>query len=126
MKSVGSRPLAVGMGLYAVLLAIAVLVLNVVNHPPVAVAVVVALVPPLAAVGGILGQRRAIKAREGVERVILTEATSMAFYLTTLTALAYGFLESWAGAPRLSMFWVYFFGMAAWALFSATMSRSYR
>ena len=126
MKSLGSRPLALGMGLYAFLLAIAVVVLNVVNHPPVALAVVIALLPPLAAVGGILGQRRAIRSREGVERVVLTEATSMAFFLTALTALTYGFLQSWAGAPQLSMLWVYFFAMAAWALSSVWLSRAYR
>ena len=126
MKSLGFRPLVVGMGLYAVLLAIAVVVLNVVKDPPMPVAITIALVPPLAAMAAILGQRKAIKASEGIERVVLTEATSMAFYLTTLTALAYGFLESWARAPHLSMLWVYFFGMAAWTVFSATMSRSYR
>ena len=43
-----------------------------------------------------------------------------------LSSLAYGFLESWAHAPRLSAFWVWFYGMAVWALVAAAMNRSYR
>src|SRR4051795_13060785 len=97
-----TRPLSIGMGIYAALLVVAVVVLNAVHHPPLALTVILAVLPPIAATGAILGQRRQVRSREGIERTVLTEATSLAFFATALSALAYGFLESWAGAPHLS------------------------
>jgi hypothetical protein len=125
-SAVVSRPLAIGMGIYAALLVSAVVVLNTVHHPPLALTVILAVLPPAAATAAILGQRRQIRGREGIERTVLTEATSLSFYATALSALAYGFLESWAGAPHLSMLWVYFYAMAVWALLSVLLGRSFR
>jgi hypothetical protein len=126
LRGNGVRPLVLGMTAYAVLLVIAVVVLNAIPHPPLAITVVLSLLPPCAAVAGVLGQRREIRAREGVERAVLIEATSLAFYVTAFAALTYGFLEAWAGAPRLSMFVVYIVAMAAWGVISIPMYRRYR
>jgi hypothetical protein len=126
LRATGVRPLALGMTAYTVLLLIAVVVLNAIEHPPLVLTVLLALIPPCAAVAGVLGQRREIRSWEGVERAVLTEATSLAFYVTAFAALTYGFLEAWAGAPRLSMFIVYIVAMGAWGLISFPMYRRYR
>jgi hypothetical protein len=126
LRGTGVRPLVLGMTAYAVLLVIAVVVLNTVQHPPPVLTVLLALIPPCAAIAGVLGQRREIRAREGVERAVLIEATSLAFYVTAFAALTYGLHKVWAGAPRLSMFVVYIVAMGAWGLISIPMYRRYR
>jgi len=57
----------------------------------------------------------------------LYEAASLAFFITVLSALAYGFLQAWAGVPQaLSGFWIYAFGMAVWGILSGVLARRYR
>jgi uncharacterized membrane protein len=126
MNRTGTKPLAIGMGAYVALLVGAVAVLNMVPHPALPLLVLLAVLPPMAAIAGVMGQRREIRAQDGVERLVLTEATSLAFYSTVTTALGYGFLEAWAGAPHLSMWWVWVYAMAAWGVSSTWLTRSYR
>jgi hypothetical protein len=84
-------------------------------------------VPPIAAVVYALAvQASGIRSREGIERSAYLESTSIAFVATMLSALTYGFLESWAGAPKLSAFWVWFYGMGLWAVVSTLWKRGYR
>jgi hypothetical protein len=70
---------------------------------------------------------RWVRRREGLERVVFHEAASLAFFVTMLSALSYGFLQAWTGVQgSLSGFYVYAFGMAAWAIISALVARRYR
>ena len=84
-------------------------------------------VPPIAAVVYALAvQASGIRRREGIERSAYLESTSIAFVATMLSALTYGFLESWAGAPKLSAFWFWFYGMGLWSVVSTLWKRGYR
>jgi hypothetical protein len=83
--------------------------------------------PPLAAVFAIGSQVRWVRRHAGLERVIVDEAASLAFFVTMLSALSYGFLQAWGGVQEsLSGFYVYAFGMAAWAVISALVARRFR
>jgi predicted permease len=119
------RKFAIGMAAYGILVVAAATLVEV-THPERWVAVLLA-VPPVAAVVYALGvQARGIRRGEGIERSAYVESSSIAFVATMLSALTYGFLESWAGAPRLSAFWFWFYGMALWSVVGALWKRGYR
>jgi hypothetical protein len=120
------RPFALGMVAYVLLVVLGVEVLSHVKPPEWARVVLVAA-PPLAAIFAIASQVRWVRRREGLERVVFHEAASLAFFVTVLSALWYGFLQAWAGVPQsFSGFYVYAFGMAAWIVISAVVARRYR
>jgi hypothetical protein len=85
-----------------------------------------ALIPSLAATIAIVSQVQAARAREGIERTALLESTSLAFFVTVLACLSYGFFQVWAKAPSLSGFWVYGFAMVSWAAISLVYTRRFR
>jgi hypothetical protein len=60
--------------------------------------------------------------KEGVERQVLFESATVAFFVTVLAAAAYAMAEVLMEAPPLSMWAVWMLGMFTWAL--ATMQRS--
>jgi len=119
------RKFALGMGAYGVLVVAAASIVEV-TDPARWVAILLAL-PPLAAVVYALAvQARGIRRGEGIERSAYVESSSIAFVATMLSILTYGFLESWADAPKLSAFWFWFYGMALWWLVGALWKRGYR
>ncbi|HYD09906.1 MAG TPA: hypothetical protein VEA78_07375 [Acidimicrobiales bacterium] len=67
---------------------------------------------------GMAATVRWVRSREGVERRELTEATSIAFFVTVLAAATYATFESIADAPRLSMWVVWGVGMGTWSVVS--------
>jgi hypothetical protein len=109
------RSFALAMGLYMVFTVTAAIVVAE-QHPRPWVGAVLAIPSIVCAVAAITVQARGVRRREGVERVEYVETTSVAFIATMLSALAYGFLQSWAGAPHLSAFWVWFYGMGVWGV----------
>ena len=58
-----------------------------------------------------------------LERVLFTEGTSLAFFVTMISALTYGLLESWVDAPRLSAWLMWSIGMGSWAVLSLVLRR---
>ncbi len=64
--------------------------------------------------------------REGVERQVFMEATAIAFFVTLVAGGVYALFEYLAGAPRLSMWWLWFFGMVAWGAISTFRMRQLR
>lgn len=117
---------AIGMTAYVVFVIAGSLIIDA-THPPSWARVLAVLAPVLAAVFAIGSQVRRVRRREGLERTILYEAASLAFFVTVLSALAYGFLQAWADAPQtLSAFWIYGFGMVVWAVLSVLLARGYR
>lgn len=61
--------------------------------------------------------------REGVERDVFFQSTSVAFFATVIAAVWYALFEVFADAPELSMWTVWSFGMLAWAMASAVLRR---
>jgi hypothetical protein len=113
------RKFALGMGAYGVLVVAAASIVEV-TDPARWVGILLAVAYALAV------QARGIRRGEGIERSAYVESSSIAFVATMLSILTYGFLESWADAPKLSAFWFWFYGMALWWLVGALWKRGYR
>lgn len=74
------------------------------------------------ALGG-AGSIRSIRRREGIERRVLVEATSIAFFVTMLGAIGYATFEAFADAPEISMWAVWSVGMFTWAVAGSVLQR---
>ena len=93
------------------------------GRPPAGVAVLLALLPPALVIALIVGELRRVHASEGVERLLYTESSALAFWVVIATALIYGWLEPVLHAPRLSMVFVVLYGLLARALLTKIGSR---
>ena len=80
------------------------------------VMVALTFVPILAALWGMLGWLRAIKAMDELQQRIITESAQWALGLTGLATFSYGLLEQTAQLPRLSVVWVWPFINLVFAL----------
>ncbi len=69
-----------------------------------AVGVLLALLPMAAAIWAMLGWLDAIRNFDELQRKILSEAGLLSLGVTAAATFTYGFLETLAGAPHLSMF----------------------
>ena len=96
------------------------------KHPDPWVGVLLAVPPIAAVIYALAAQATGIRRREGIERSAYLESTSITFVAVMLSVLTYGFLESWAGAPKLSAFWFWFYGMGLWPIVSVLWKRGYR
>lgn len=74
------------------------------------------------ATGTFLGYRAAVS-RVGVESLVFTRATSLAFFVTIVVAAAYGIFEVLADAPRISMMHVWSVGVVVWVGATAVFNR---
>lgn len=63
---------------------------------------------------------------EGVERQVFMEATAISFFVTLVACAIYALFEYWTGAPTLSLWWVWNFGMVSWAGVSWSRMRHFR
>ena len=63
------------------------------------------------------------RGREGVEREVHVKATSVGFLVVVLAAGVYGVFEVLTDAPRMSMWWVWSFGIAAWFVSARVIER---
>lgn len=126
IRSRAGRPLLVCLVAYFVLLIVTGGVLEQMDDPPLALTVVLSLLPPAAAAVGLYLQRSRIREEDGLERTIYSESAAIAFLVTMLSALSYGFLQESTDAPSLSGFVVWSFGMGMWALVSMVMNRRLR
>jgi len=126
IRSTGAKPLLISLAVYFALLIVTGSVIEALDDPPTALVVALSLLPPAAAAAGMGLQRRSIHAREGIERTVYAESASIAFLITMLCALSYGFIQENTDAPDLNGFVVWSVGMGIWALISVPMNRRYR
>jgi Na+/citrate or Na+/malate symporter len=61
-----------------------------------------------------------------LERVLFTEATSVAFFATLFVAGGYAALERQAGLPRVSFAWIPVIGLAVWGATVVVLGRRFR
>lgn len=110
--------------LYTAVIAIGTVVLG--DNPSTLAGVVMAFLAAVPAVAFLLaGPLRQVQ-REGVERQVLLQSASAAFFATMSAALAYGLLEAFAGLSPLSAWWLYGLGMGSWAVVSLVLGRRLR
>ena len=74
---------------------------------------------------GLLLMMRTGRRRRELDRVMFTEATSTAFFVTMMSSLGYALLESWIDAPKLSMWFVWTVGVGSWLVASFAFRRRY-
>jgi hypothetical protein len=120
------RSFLVGMAAYFVLAVIGIVVVATIDDPPIAVAVVAALLPAGAAAYALVGQFRSMRSQEGVERLVYTDSAAIAFFVILLSALAWFFLEALADAPHLSAFATWIYGVVVWVGIYVVLGRRYR
>jgi hypothetical protein len=76
--------------------------------------------------GGLIFMRsvvRSVRSEKELEKVINTDATSIAFFAVMLAALTYALLETYVDLPRISMWLVWSVGMGTWAVMSFVVRR---
>lgn len=83
-----------------------------------------ALLPVLPGVATLLAFVQRLRSMDELERRVQFEALGIAFAVTIVATLTYGFLEN-AGLPRLSAIWMTPLMMAGWGLATAVVSRRY-
>lgn len=63
----------------------------------------------------------AVLRREGIEREVLLRATCFGFFVTVLGSAFYAMFESFADAPRVSMWVPYAVGMLTWSIAASVL-----
>ena len=71
-----------------------------------------------------LGYRAAVT-RVGVESLVFTKSTSLAFFVTIVATAIYGTFELVADAPKLSMMDVWSLGVVAWLAATVYFNRQH-
>jgi hypothetical protein len=71
-----------------------------------------------------LGPKLSSRLKE-LERVVFSEASSLAFFITVVVASLYGVADGFLGAPRLSFLWLPVLGTVSWVVAWSIRSRRY-
>jgi hypothetical protein len=74
------------------------------QHPSGALAIALALVPAFAAIGIVRAYLLGVRELDEFQRRLQYEAILIGAAVTAFASVAYGFLEFWAGFPRLPAF----------------------
>ena len=85
-----------------------------------------ALLPMVPAVLAAFASMDRIRALDEMQRKIQADGILFSWVITAVVTLSYGFLEVYAGAPRLSMFAVWPMMAVLWAAGSLVAARRYR
>jgi small basic protein len=118
----GTRGLLAGMVVAGIAIGLGIGLLDRVEVPEWA-KILLAIVPAFTLSAALVSRLRGVFTSEGVERTIWVEASASAFFATILAALTWASLESWAGAPKLSMWAVWLFGFGVWAVLAVILRR---
>lgn len=113
----------VALGAYVVVIVTGSLVRNEGTDPRSAEMVVVAVASIVAALWAVAGMIYASRRARELERFLVAESTSIAFFVTMIGAVTYGLLESWLELPRLSAWATWGIGMTTWAVASLVLRR---
>ncbi|MEO7001308.1 MAG: hypothetical protein ABI068_05885 [Ktedonobacterales bacterium] len=107
---------------YAVVLIIAITVLN--ANPHGAWRPFVAVAPVIPAIFGVLAFVRFLRRMDELQRRIQLEALGLSFAATAILTFAYGFLE-FVGFPAVNFVWVFPVMIMIWGLGLAVAARRY-
>lgn len=122
-KTSGSR-FILWMAVYVVAVAVLSLAFNrgLVPH---ALAIPLALAPMIPAILAALAKVDGFRELDELQRKIQSEGILFAFVITAVVTFSYGFLEVYAGFPRLSMFFVWPVLAMGWMAGATLASRRY-
>ena len=125
VRSRGMRQFVLGMVGYGVAVVLQGLFLEPQGLSP-WVVTALALVPMAFAVWGMAGWLSAVRTFDELRQKIFAEAGLISAGLTALATFTYGFLESYLGLPRLSMFLVFPFMAFCYTVSLPFVFRRYR
>lgn len=97
------RRTAIYTGIYLALTIASVIALGAL-HPTGALAIALALIPAIASVGIVRAHLLSVREMDEFQQRLHYEAILIAAAVTAFASVAYGFLELWAGFPRLPAF----------------------
>ena len=86
----------------------------------------VALLPMVPAVLGGLASIDGFRSMDELQRKVQSEGILFAFFITAILTFSYGFLEVYAGFPRVSMFFVWPVLAVTWMIGTALATLRYR
>ncbi|MBS0385568.1 MAG: hypothetical protein JSS00_09495 [Proteobacteria bacterium] len=109
------RRTAIYLGIYLILTFASASML-VTLHPSRALAITLALVPAFAAIGIVRAYLLSVRELDEFQRRLHYEAILIAAAVTAFASVAYGFLELWAGFPRLPAFFAMLVMVGAFSL----------
>ncbi len=96
------------------------------NAVPQWLVVPLALVPMIPAVFAGLASVDGFRAKDELERKISSEGILFSFFITAIVTFSYGFLETYAHFPKISMFFVWPVLAIGWCVGAAIAARRYR
>lgn len=123
-RSRGFKQFATGMAAYVLLVVAGGFLLDPATLAPL-VAVLLTLPPLAAALWAMAGWLKAVRTFDELEQKILAECGLISLGLTAVATFTYGFLEALAGLPTVSMFVVFPFIAATFALAQPFVRRRY-
>ena len=95
-------------------------------HPSGALAIVLALVPAFAAIGIVRAYLLGVRELDEFQRRLQYEAILIGAAATAFASVAYGFLEFWAGFPRLPAFCAVLVMVGSFALATVFLNLRHR
>ena len=96
------------------------------NAVPHWLVVPLALVPMIPAVLAGLASVDGFRAGDELQRKIQSEGILFSFFITAIVTFSYGFLETYAHFPKISMFFVWPVLAIGWCVGAAVAARRYR
>ena len=123
-RTKGFTQFTIGMAAYTVIVVAGGFLLDPQALTPI-VAALLALVPIAAALWAMAGWLKAVRTFDELQQKIFSECGLIALGLTAVVTFTYGFLETLIGLPRVSMFVVFPFIAATFALAQPFVRRRY-
>lgn len=124
-RSRGMRQFTVGMVMYAVIVVVEGIVVEPEEISTWA-AIALAAAPMASAIWAMAGWLSTVRTFDELRQKIFTESALIALGITAVATFTYGFLESLAGLPKLSMFYVFPFMAFVYSLSLPVVIRRYR
>lgn len=119
------RSVAIYTSLYVILTFVSAVAVRVL-HPSGALAIALALVPAIAAIGIVRPYMLGLREMDEFQRLLQYEAILIAAAATAFASVAYGFLEVFAGFPRLPAFCAVLVTVGAFALATVFLNLRHR
>lgn len=118
------RLFVLGLGLYVLVLATGIALLTADGGPPApVVGVLAALLSAAAAVLMLVDGPLRIRRQEGVERLVLRQSTSIAFFVVMAGALTLALLDAFTDQAAITPWVLWALGMATWRISSRVLRR---
>jgi len=101
-----SRQFIVGLIAYVMAIIIQLIIFKTIELPQVG-KIVIALIPMAPAIWGMMGWLKSQHSLDELQQKIAVEAGAFSLGVTAIITFSYGFLETFANFPKLSMFFVW-------------------